>query len=210
MGINPWLRLDKNGKRFMNEDCPGQQTENQLENLKDKCCYMIWNSAWESQLEWFPASHGIQPNVTQEAVDEQVEQGRILKADTIDELLSAIGDIDTETAKTSIERYSQLAKDGKDEDFGKDPTRLFPVEKAPFYACTMGLAPMLVCIGGLESDEECHVYNEDREVIEGLYAAGNIQSNRFAVQYPIALEGASHSLALYYGYVAGKNAVAKA
>ena len=69
------------------------------------------------------------------------------------------------------------------------------------------LAPMLVCIGGLESDEECHTYDEDRNIIPGLYVAGNIQGNRLTVQYPISLKGVSHSLALFYGYVAGKNAV---
>ena len=36
---------------------------------------------------------------------------------------------------------------------------------------------------------------------------GNIQGNRFAVQYPIGFKGVSHGLAMYYGYVAGKNAM---
>lgn len=98
-------------------------------------------------------------------------------------------------------------KQGKDEDFGKPSQRLFALDQAPFYADRFDLAPMLVCIGGLESDEECHTYDEDRNIIPGLYVAGNIQGNRLTVQYPISLKGVSHSLALFYGYVAGKNAV---
>lgn len=208
MGINPWLRLDKHGRRFMNEDCPGQQTENQIENLKDMTCYMIWDGNWADQLQWFPASHGIQLSVTPEALAAQVEAGRVLEADSVEALLDAIGDIDKTTALASIDRYNQLAKAGKDEDFGKKAERMFPVETGPFYAATMAAAPMLVCIGGLVSDEEARVYDTEGAVIEKLYAAGNIQGSRFAVQYPIALEGVSHSLALFYGYVAGKNAVA--
>ena len=66
---------------------------------------------------------------------------------------------------------------------------------------------LLVCIGGLESDEDCHTFDADRNVIPGLYVAGNIQGNRFATEYPIGLKGVSHSMAMYYGYVAGKNAL---
>jgi len=107
-----------------------------------------------------------------------------------------------------MDSVNQMAKNGKDEDFGKATSRLFPVENPPFYASPATTAVMLVCIGGLESDEDCHVYDQQRKVIPGLYAAGNIQGNRFAVQYPIPIVGISHSLALYYGYVAGKNAAA--
>ena len=66
---------------------------------------------------------------------------------------------------------------------------------------------LLVCIGGLESDENCHTFDADRNVIPGLYVAGNVQGNRFATEYPIGLKGVSHSMAMYYGYVAGKNAM---
>ncbi|WP_162610943.1 hypothetical protein [Gordonibacter sp. An230] len=45
-----------------------------------------------------------------------------------------------------------------------------------------------------------------REIIPGLYAAGNAQGGRFPVQCPVALKGASRSMALFYGYVAAKNA----
>lgn len=136
----------------------------------------------------------------------------LLKADTLDELLTLCKEkgLDIENAKASIERYNELAKAGKDEDFGKIASRLFPVETAPFYATPCRQGDMLVCIGGLVSDEECHVFDEEKRVIPGFYVAGNVQGNRFAVQYPIAFKGVSHSMALYYGYVAGKNAVAGA
>ena len=62
-------------------------------------------------------------------------------------------------------------------------------------------------VGGLESDENCHTFDADRNVIPGLYVAGNVQGNRFATEYPIGLKGVSHSMAMYYGYVAGKNAM---
>ncbi len=71
----------------------------------------------------------------------------------------------------------------------------------------MGVTGMLVCAGGLESDEEGRTFDNERNVIPGLYVAGNIQGNRYAVEYPICLKGLSHSLCMFYGYVAGKNCV---
>ena len=91
-----------------------------------------------------------------------------------------------------------------------------PVEKAPFYADQFSTAIMLTCIGGLESDENCHTFKEITddegkqvcgEIIEGLYVAGNMQGGRFGLQYPIGLKGVSHAMAMYYGKVAGENAV---
>jgi predicted oxidoreductase len=61
-------------------------------------------------------------------------------------------------------------------------------------------------MGGLSSDEDCHTFDKDGNVLKGLHVAGNAQGDRFTVQYPIALEGAASSLAMYYGYVAGQNA----
>jgi succinate dehydrogenase/fumarate reductase flavoprotein subunit len=227
IGTAPFLYLNKDGVRYMNEDVPGQQMENQIELQPDRLTYQIWDANWGEQWKSFPIKHGkatyymdvIPKNrggdtaspddvITPNTVEAAVEIGRVFKADSIGELLDKLEGINKENAIKSIERYNQLAKAGKDEDFGKTASRLFPVEVAPFYGTICGLGDMLVCIGGLESDEGCHVYSEDRSVIPGLYVAGNIQGNRFAVQYPIALKGVSHSMALYYGYVAGKNAVA--
>ena len=81
------------------------------------------------------------------------------------------------------------------------------LENGPFYADKFTTALLLVCIGGLESDENCHTFDADRNVIPGLYVAGNVQGNRFATEYPIGLKGVSHSMVMYYGYVAGKNAM---
>ena len=140
-----------------------------------------------------------------------MEQGGLIqKADTLEELVAKIYPDDTaaqQTALESIQRYNQLAKDGYDEDFHKPASRMWAVENGPFYADKFTTALLLVCIGGLESDENCHTFDADRNVIPGLYVAGNVQGNRFATEYPIGLKGVSHSMAMYYGYVAGKNAL---
>ena len=115
---------------------------------------------------------------------------KALKADTLEELAKLMEVPEAQFVAT-IERWNEMVAAGKDEDFGKIASRLFPVETAPFYATPCRQGDMLVCIGGLVSDEECHVFDEEKRVIPGFYVAGNVQGNRFAVQYPIAFKGVS-------------------
>jgi uncharacterized protein with FMN-binding domain len=49
MGNAGFLNLDLNGKRFMNEDLPGQQLENQIELQKNRESWQIFDSNWPSQ-----------------------------------------------------------------------------------------------------------------------------------------------------------------
>ena len=230
MGNAGFLNLDLNGKRFMNEDLPGQQLENQIELQKNRESWQIFDSSWPQQLPYMPAAHGgacyfedyasadegPKNNPTYRnykspyQLEAAVADGRAVKADTLEELVAKLYPDDTaaqQTALDSIQRYNELAKAGYDEDFHKPASRLFAVENGPFYADKFTTALLLVCIGGLESDEDCHTFDADRNVIPGLYVAGNIQGNRFATEYPIGLKGVSHSMAMYYGYVAGKNAL---
>ena len=65
---------------------------------------------------------------------------------------------------------------------------------------------MIAVMGGLESDEEARCYDEEGKVIPGLYVAGNVQGNRFSVDYPLTVPGLSHSIALTFGRIAGRNA----
>ena len=230
MGNAGFLNLDLNGKRFMNEDLPGQQLENQIELQKNRESWQIFDSNWPEQLPYMPAAHGgacyyedyasedegPKNNTTYRnykspyQLEAAVADGRAVKADTLEELVAKIYPDDPaaqQTALDSIQRYNELAKAGYDEDFHKSASRMWAVENGPFYADKFTTALLLVCIGGLESDEDCHTFDADRNVIPGLYVAGNIQGNRFATEYPIGLKGVSHSMAMYYGYVAGKNAL---
>ena len=154
----------------------------------------------------------VHPYVTRDAIEQACQaEGpfSIIKGETIDELLSKLENLtDTATARASIERYNELAHNGKDLDFGKPANRMLPIENGPFYAFQGGMNVNLVTLMGLVGDEECHVFNENDEIIPGLYVAGNAQGERFSVNYIPTMSGMSHSLAMYYGYVAGKNMAA--
>jgi succinate dehydrogenase/fumarate reductase flavoprotein subunit len=224
IGITPFLLLNKAGKRFMNESVPGQQVQNQLELQPDYTAYQIFDAGWPGQLQYMPANHGAccyydnsLPKNNEE--DRQymsdakfaaaVANGQIKTANSLSGLLDQL-DIDKAAAQASIDRYNALARGAEgDLDYDKPASRMFEIKTAPYYACTFGMAGMLVCIGGIESDEEARAYDTSLNPIPGLYVAGNVQGARFAVEYPICMRGISHSMAMFYGYIAGKNAAAK-
>lgn len=226
MGVTPFLQLNKHGKRFMNECIPGQQLENQIELQPGQTSFQIYDSKWPEQIPYMPANHGGLCYIIPEDEDESnpnfsdrqytkvsaKENAYNFKADTLEELFAQLGYTGEalENARASVERYNQLCREGYDADFGKDASRMFPLENGPFYACTWSTTAMLVCVGGLESDENCHTFtgtaeNPTRDQIPGLYVCGNVQGSRYAVEYPICFRGISHSLCVFYGYVAGKN-----
>ncbi len=231
IGVTPFLQINKHGERFMNECIPGQQLENQIELQPDHTSFQIYDADWGKQIPFMPANHGGLCYIIPEGEDEsnpnyadrqytkisakEKEGAYTAKADTIEGLLKKLGfeGEALEKALATVKRYNELARKGVDEDFGKSGKRMFPLEKGPFYANQWGTTVLLVCIGGLESDEECRTFtagkpeSPTRDPIPGLYVCGNVQGNRYAVEYPICMRGVSHSMCVYYGYVAGKNVV---
>ena len=233
MGTSCFLELNRDGLRFMNEDVPGQQIENQIEAQPGRCSFQFFDGNWKNEIPLFKPEHGAccyvledgaissgEVNATlthkdsfafQEQIDEAVEKGECLVADTIEELLELIGPdaIDIEAAKASIERYNELAAAGKDLDFGKKAERMFPLDTPPFYCCPFSTSVMLVCMCGLQSDKDGHTYNAEGNKVAGLYVAGNVMGNRFKVQYPTTVPGISHSVCLTEGRIAARTAMAE-
>ena len=228
IGAAPFLSLTMQGKRFTNEDISALQFQNAAERIPGKSFWTIFDANWTEQLSAFQPRfastnyvvdsptpenlliNDVHPYVTRDAVEAACSGSApsMVKGETIDELLAKLDGINIENAKKSIQRYNELAHAGKDVDFGKPASRMFPIEHGPFYAFMGGMNFNLCTICGLICDTDCHVLDADANVIPGLYVAGNAQGGRFAVNYIPTMSGMSHSIAMYYGYVAGKNIAA--
>lgn len=235
LGVDSYLQLNNLGKRFMNEDIPGQNLTQMLSRQPlasdpekreaDIRAYQIFDSKWPEQIADMPDGHGYTSHyVPDDQVDQyplvlsgfglgwttsqMVEDAVDYKADTLEELFEQMG-LPVETAMAEVQRYNELCAAGYDEDFGKTPKRLFPVENPPFYGCSFSAArSMLVMIGGLECDHDLHVVDADDNPIPGLFVAGNNQGRRFLVDYPVIVAGISLGTALTFGRLAGTNAAA--
>ena len=127
-------------------------------------------------------------------------------ANTIEELAEKM-EVPVEKFKATVARYNELARLGKDLDFGKRPDRLTAIDKPPYYA-GKGRYALLVVMGGIVVNASLQALDKDWEVIPGLYLAGNTMGNRFAIDYPTMVPGISNGMSLTYGRVAGLNAAA--
>ena len=204
-GANAFLRVNIDGERFENEDVPAQSSANSLVRQPGKRVWQVFDSKWETDITRMGVGLGTHSQAT-DMLRAQVEQMTV-KADTIEKLAQKM-EVPVDTFKATIDRNNQLARMGRDMDFGKRPDRLTTVDKPPFYAGIIE-QHILVVLGGLITNTRFQPIDADRKVIPGLYLAGNTVGNRFAVDYPTMCAGLSHGFAWTTGRLAGLYAAAE-
>ena len=141
------------------------------------------------------------------------------KGETLDELAAQIG-VDPAGLKRSAARMTEFAQTGVDLDFRRggnafdryygDPRRknpnLGPIAKGPFYAMKL-LPGDIGTKGGLLTDREGRVLDEQGQVIEGLYCVGNNSASVMGPAYPGA--GSTLGPAMTFAYRAVAHMVGK-
>jgi fumarate reductase flavoprotein subunit len=202
LGNAPFLRVNIDGERYENEDVTAQSIANQLNHQPLKKAWQIFDSKWEDEITRMGLGLG-RFYIVNEMVRTNFETLSI-KADTLDELAQKMN-VPVKAFKATVARYNKMAENGKDTDYAKNPARLTTISKPPFYA---GAAKQefLVVLGGLNTNMRLQPLDADRKVIPGLYLAGNMVGNRFAIDYPVMCAGLSHGLAYVTGRLAGKYA----
>lgn len=134
--------------------------------------------------------------------DSAVELGNAYKADMLEEL-AALAGIDAAGLTAEVAHYNEMVDAGADADFGKKAVEL-RIEEAPFYC--VPLSPTIHhTMGGLRIDTDTHVYNEAGEVIDGLYAAGEVTGG---IHGSNRIGGNAITDIIVYGRIAGANALA--
>jgi len=137
-------------------------------------------------------------NTSQEKIDLQVKEGRLFRADTLEELAIQVG-MDPETLKDTVSKYNSYVDAGFDPEFHKDTFSL-KVQKAPFYA-TPRKPAVHHTMGGLKIDIETRVLNDEGRVIDNLYAAGEVAGGIHAGN---RLGGNALTDIFTFGRIAGK------
>ncbi len=141
------------------------------------------------------------------------------EAESLEDLAAKIG-VDAEGLKETAARFSEFARAGVDDDFGRgaaiwdrarggDPANkpnptLGSIERPPFYAMPFK-ASFLGTKGGARTDRYARALRPDGSVIEGLYAAGNVMANSFGSKGVGA--GTTLGPCLTWGFIAGSHAV---
>ena len=142
-------------------------------------------------------------NTSQEKIDKQVAAGTLFRSETLAGLAEQIN-VDPAVLEATVAKYNSYVDAGKDPEFGKDVFDL-KVEKAPFYA-TPRKPAVHHTMGGLKIDPQTHVLTKEDQIIEGLYAAGEVAGGIHAGN---RLGGNSLTDIFTFGRIAGKTAVAE-
>lgn len=217
LGVDAFLQLNALGERYINEDLTNDHFGSAILRQPDSTIYQLFDANFPEQAKHMQSSLGAYTAIAPETVD-TVDEWTSAKGDTIDELIANL-DVSADVAQTmkeQIERYNELCEKGKDEDFGKAAERMFALNTPPFYAIryevsggpsddTHNALRCLVTMSGLSTNQHAQVLDANLHVLPGLYAIGNTQGGRFLGDYPATLAGASHSLAMTYGYLTGKH-----
>lgn len=153
---NGAILINRNGERFINEiDTRAVVSAAELEQ-EGKTAFLFFDQGVRESLS---------------AIDGYYKKGFLIEAQTIEELAEAIN-VSAETLANTVQTYNSFVTSGEDEDFNR-PDLPISLEKAPFYAVEVGPA-VHHTMGGLLIDTDGQVYNNDNNVVSGLFAAGEV------------------------------------
>ena len=230
-------QFNKLGKRFCNEAANGSRgTGSQGMRQPKGMLVAVYDSQWREYMEYMPADHGMvdisnkrQMKMVEDSmaalksgpegglvistVPYQLSGAKVIKADTLEQLADYVGykDAAKTTFLAEVKRYNEMAKAGKDTDFGKPAKVLWAIDKPPFYASVgsnLAVGVGLVTLTGLKINNDQQVVDIEDNPIPGLYAAGNCSGGRYQIQYCTPVAGSSVGIACTLGRIAGETIAA--
>ena len=223
---SPFMWVDSDGRRFTDETFLGVFGQIvRAERLKPGRYFSIFDSNFRENISRMPPEHFSLPvlegydfeSLFASWVERGPEGGEAPDggavccwgAESLEDLLSYLPMTDEAKVELAaeIERYNGYCEAGEDDDFGRDPKTLVPVNKPPYYAImSVDEKPMVgtVTLNGLVIDDKQRVLDKRYNPIVGLYATGNNSDGRFAVQYSTQMQGLTLGFAMTHGRELGK------
>lgn len=179
----PFLMVNEDGERFLNEDCCFEQVNCELRNQPRPGWYsQIFDANYVDQATAWGgkpvAPEALEVYMPEVEMDRSAESGNNVievlidthKADTLDELAEKLG-IPADALKASVERYNELVDAGFDDDFGKRPQYLAKIDTPPFYGIHKHIRISALC-AGMTVNENYQVTKADGTPIPNLWATG--------------------------------------
>lgn len=173
-----FLLVNKNGERFVDESKPSLEVGNAILDQESGKAFYIYDQ------RLYDSAYRLQKHN---------DLGYHIKADTLEELAEKLG-VNAENLVKSVEAYNKaIAGEEKDEFREKPFTEKFGAE-GPYYGVQVESA-IHMTKGGVVADEKAQVLNNDGQVVEGLYAAGEVTNTSGA-----------YSASVVFGRISGAEA----
>lgn len=213
-GEQPFMKVNLNGKRFCNESGPYDYMLHSTIMQPGHTYCDIFDSDYAAQVKQmnevgccrlYPFDNGSPSNRSIDAMpalfDSLLEKGYLQKADTPEELAEKLN-IPVDNFVETFNRYNEMAENGKDEDYNKEPYRLMALKTPPYYGIRTG-AWFLATLDGVRINTNMHPVRADGSEIEGLYMAGDCSGGFFSVSYPNLFTGLACGRTMTFGRRAG-------
>ncbi len=184
--------VNQEGKRFVNDMGRRDVISNAILNQPGKYAYLLWGQEVETV--------GNMTKLHENEYNNFVNSGLLFKADTLEELAKE-ADIDYDTLKQTIDTYNQYALAGSDPEQNRGG-KLRTIAEGPFYLQKVAPATHHT-MGGVVINTNAQVLNADGDVIENLYAAGEVTGGIHGTN---RLGGNAITDIVVFGRIAGKNA----
>ncbi|MFO3715802.1 FAD-binding protein [Anaerococcus cruorum] len=171
-----FIFVNENGERFIDETSGG--VEYGQEMMKNRPVYYIFDEAARDSFY---------------RLTSQVEKGYIAEYDNIESLAEAIG-CEADTLKETFDTYNKAVKDEIDDPFREEVAEEEINTDGKLYCVTVTPAVHMTK-GGIVANEKAQVLDNEDNIIEGLYAAGEVTDTSGA-----------YSSAVIFGRISGKSA----
>lgn len=188
--------VNKEGRRFVEELGRRDEMSQAIVAQTDGCCYeLIDQAAFEASA--IEENHG--PEVAY-----LLSHDMLVKADTLEEAAGFFG-IDAEALKETVDNYNRYVQDGEDPEYHK---RSLPSEigEGPYWI-VKAVPAVHHTMGGVCINPEAQVLDTNGNVIEGLYAAGEVTGG---IHGSNRLGSCALADITVFGRIAGQNAAAQA
>ncbi|MDR0501131.1 MAG: FAD-binding protein [Coriobacteriales bacterium] len=206
------LLVNRDGQRYANENVTGVFANISQMHQPEGKGFALWSANYaKDAAPWYSVGMTrTDAPIPPEAMlaqwqDDSNPMQNYVVGNTIDEVISALGLPLAET-KATVERYNSLCAKGADDDFCKNPSQMVPLTEAPFFGAA-GSPPMfLTVLGGLRTDINMRVCDENDNPIPGLYNIGTMVGDYYSGFYTFLIEGNNlGATCLTFGYVTGRD-----
>jgi succinate dehydrogenase/fumarate reductase flavoprotein subunit len=201
VGNHTGINLNRNGERFMNEDTICSYAALAFMHQPGGEIYFVWDTAYAN---WWPewstfgttlaGDNGPKPHDSAAELagwEGMAEQGVFIKADNVEEVLAQLDGIDTAKAAETIARYNGYVDGGEDLECHKHKGSLAPIKTGPFFGLRLAVSPaQFLCVtGGLRTNVDMQVLDEEDTPIEGLYNVGVMTGDMYGNCYNFSIPG---------------------
>lgn len=155
--------VNQEGRRFVNEDEVRDVVAGRILEQTAQTSYEVFNQSIIDTLADDP--------VAMEEVDRWLNQGVLIKRDTLEECAEYFG-INKGTMLKTLEQYNRFIESGEDLAFDRE-LDFEPLEEGPFYMLE-GVPSVHYTMGGVAINRNAEVLDTEGNVIPDLYAAGEV------------------------------------